>query len=151
MGRVVSWQSPLLRPPAVIVNQGATLCAFGTIVGAASVLSGSLTAGVLSTALSVTGAGVVVMAAVRAEDTTSRTLRLQLIIDGVTAFDYTSAANTTQDNGLIALGQSVLETTGVNVLRAGHPAVFNSSLVIKIASSLTETDKMRAVYSYWTV
>lgn len=108
-------------------------------------LSGALTANTLATALSVTGGGYCSIAAVQTADTTSRTLRLQVVVDGTTAFDATSAATTTSGAGIWAVG-----TNSGGSLFHGTPIRFNTSLVIKIASSITETDKLAVQYAYTT-
>ena len=112
-------------------------------------LSGALTANTLATALSVTGPGVLKWLAQYAMDTTSRTMRLQVIIDGVTVYDATTSACTTADLGQVAVG--VANAGGV----ATYPPhleqlTFVSSLVVKVASSLSETDKLGLGYVYHT-
>lgn len=126
---------------------GVTLNATQT---AKAVLSGALTANTLATIVSITGVGVAPIIALQTEDTTSRTLRLQVIVDGVTAFDSTSAALTTANKALIAVGDIVQTSAGNYTLIAGKPVRFFSSLVIKAASSLSETDKISVLYKALT-
>jgi hypothetical protein len=142
-------------PPKNIVNaystNGYTLGAndrsdaIALSLGAKSITSGALTAATLATVLSVTGSGVIDYLSVWKMDATSRTVRVQVTIDGVICFDSTSAAGATAATGPTVLGSS---QTGSY---AFEPVPFKQSLVVKIASSLTETDKLSIGYKYWTV
>jgi hypothetical protein len=111
--------------------------------GHREVLSGALTAATLSTLLSVTGAGRCPQLSAYAKDTTARTIRLVVEVDGVTAFDATSASVSARNSGIYAAAG------GTNPLSPGEPIVFTSSLVVKVASSLTETDKVAIAYSLY--
>jgi len=117
---------------------------------AISVNSGALTAGVLSTIFSATGGGVVMpLLTVSTKDTTSRTLRVVVEVDGDTvtpAFDYTSATITTNDTGVCLAGSS----RGGFTIQL-EPIRSSSSLVVKVASSLNETDKFRIQYHFQEV
>lgn len=139
----------------VIVNghsSGSTASGATAVAGGQfkTVASGALTANTLATALTVTGAGWCSAIHALTADTTSRTVRLQVIVDGVTAFDATSSAITTAASGLIAVGSPVTNSGGSVQLQEGAPIRFNASLVIKIASSLSETDKINVGYRYIT-
>ena len=139
------------RPPKLLV-QGNAVAGYtptvtgGATIGGKTILSGDLSAGVLSTALvSVSGSGELAYLEISAVDTTSRTLRLELTIDGTVVYDYTSAANTTVNNGAVVVGANESATApGVD------PINFNSSLVIKVASSLAETNLVRIRVKYRT-
>lgn len=118
---------------------------------AKAVLSGALTADTLATVVSISGRGWVPICAVQQEDTTSRTLRLQVIVDGVTVFDSTSAASTTQYRGIVAAGNHTQDTSGKYQLTDSSNAIrFLTSCVIKVASSLSETDKLSVLYKAYT-
>lgn len=104
--------------------------------------SGALTANTLATVLTVTGAGSCSYLAARAADGTTRTIRLQVIVDGATVFDATTSAAATAGVGLIAAG-SFNASSGA---QPNEPIVWNSSLVVKVASSLSETDKINTDY-----
>lgn len=106
-------------------------------VEAKEILSGALTSATLATALSLTGGGVISYLSIFAVDATARTLRLQLVIDGTTVFDSTSASNSTADKGTLIIGSQASAGWATE-----HDIPFNSSLVVKIASSLTETNKI---------
>jgi len=117
--------------------------------GCKQVLCGATTANTLKTVLSITGAGCIDLLALTAEDATSRTLRAKLTIDGSVVFDSTSAANTTAFAGLGVVGCALFISSTV----AGgtpDPTFFNKSLLLEVASSLTETDKMAISYRYKT-
>lgn len=111
---------------------------------AKTVASGALTSGVLSTVLSITGPGKCPLLAMASNDSTSRTIRMQVICDGVTVFDSTSAAISAINKGGIVVG--ILDNSGRVV--DGSQIYWNSSFVVKIASSLTETDSIRIAYRY---
>jgi hypothetical protein len=110
--------------------------------GAREVISGALTADTLATLLTVDGPGRIPMLTIYTKDATSRTLRLVVEVDGVTVFDATSSAISTTNVGMVATGSRV-ETI---YFIAGEPIVFSSSLVVRVASSLTETDKLAIAY-----
>lgn len=143
------------RATAAIVNAHSSGSPAGLTLNtsqlAKAVLSGALTANTLATVVSITGQGWVPVCAVQQEDTTSRTLRLQVIVDGVTAFDATSAASTTANRAIVAAGSHIQTSAGNYQLADGHPGIrFFASCVIKIASSLTETDKLSVLYKAYT-
>ena len=117
--------------------------------GAKVIASGALTSATLATILSVTGGGILEFLSISMPtgDATARTMRLQLTIDGIAVWDYTSASSSSwaQNDGAIIVGSA-------NAAATGSVAVpFNTSLVIKVASSVTETDKFNIGVKYWTV
>jgi hypothetical protein len=105
--------------------------------------SGELTANVLATALSVTGGGEVPFLTVGTKDTTSRTVRAKVTVDGVVVFDATSSAVTILGSGMAVVGYN--GGAGIYV-QAPAPIRFNSSLLVEIASSRTETGKVSISY-----
>lgn len=108
---------------------------------AKEVLSGPLTANVLSTLLSITVPGQIPFLTAYTKDATSRTLRLQVIVDGAIVFDAAASNISSTYYGLVAAGQAAGTALG-----PGNPIRFNSSCVVKVASSLTETDKVAVGY-----
>lgn len=110
--------------------------------GAREILSGALTANTVATVLSITGRGRVPFLTAYTKDATSRTVRLVVEVDGVTAFDATSSAITTSGAGIFA---AAFRLSGTATSPA-EPIVFNRTLVVKVASSLTETDKVAIGY-----
>ena len=111
--------------------------------------TGALTAGVLSSSLlSISGtAGALSDCAIHTTDATSRTLRIQIVADGVTVFDAISAATTTIGAGIWAVSGGQASTAQPVI---SQPIVFNSTLTVKVASSVSETDKTKLSYAYVT-
>ena len=99
-------------------------------------LSGSLTADTLKTMVSHTGRGRVNALMIYTKDGTSRTLRCKLTVDGVVVFDATSNAVASPGWGMIVIGGAI--TNSVEF----QPIDYQESLLVEIASSLTETDKV---------
>lgn len=136
------------RPPKVIINAYSTngftsLAGAGSAYGVKQVLSGALTANVLKTVLSVSGQGILNFLSFYSVNGTSRTLRCRLTVDSVVVFDSTSAA-TALSNGGGAVAGTFFTTPSAAILDQVN---FNSSIVVEIASSLTETDFMGISYS----
>jgi len=107
-------------------------------------LSGALVANTLKTLLTVTGGGSVPYLACYPMDTTSRSVRMEVTADGVVVFDATSnAAGVTAGFGILAAG-----CAGTGQAMHGDPITFNSSLVVKVATSVaSETDKVAIAYA----
>ena len=124
------------------VSSGNVPANVGTNMGR-EVLSGALTANTLKDIVSVTGSGQMELITAYAKNATSRTIRLVVVVDGATVFDATSNAVTGNGNGLVAVGQAL---SGGGVARSA-PVRFNSSCVIRVASSLSETDLVAIGYS----
>lgn len=115
-------------------------------VGAISTLSGALTAATLKTMLSVSGVGgTMSLLSLRAVDVTARTIRMKITIDGIVAYDATSASTTTANNGATIAGQFSSSTP-----MTFTPISWRSTFLIEIASSLTETDKLSLQWHYNT-
>jgi hypothetical protein len=140
-------------PPKVLVNAqsagGGSAGSFiaGIVAGnngnAKYFASGALTANTLATLLSVTGGGVVELLGAYCADATSRTIRVKIVIDGITAFDATSAAIAAGNQGIMCIGSG-----GTTIVPSFVP--FKSSLLVQVASSLSETDKIFTGIRYWT-
>ncbi len=109
-------------------------------------LSGALTANTYKDIVTVTGAGVLHSCAAIAVDATSRTIGIKIVIDGTAVFDAVSSAVTAQYDGLVAIG--ILDPGAYVSLPVD--IFFNSSLVISVKSSLSETDKVTLIYAYET-
>ena len=111
--------------------------------------TGALTAGVLSSALiNISGtAGELTSLYMTTNDATARTMRMEVVADGVTVFDSTTASVAASGSGFWAVANGQV-TSSVYV--STNPIVFNSTLTVKVASSLTETDKTQISYSYAT-
>ena len=125
------------RAPIAIVNAFSSGTPAGVSIvrqNALEILSGAVTSGVLKTVLSHTGAGCLKNLYVYTKDGTARTLRLKITLDGTSVFDSTSASISANGNGIVAVGP-VQDTAGDRVF-------YNASLLVEIASSLSETDKI---------
>lgn len=107
--------------------------------------SGALTANTLKNIVTVSGSGVVQFLNFFTGDATSRTVRLQVVIDGVTVIDYTSAAIAANGNGICTIGAYLFDK-----LCDLDAVPFLTSLAINIASSLSETDKIAVGIRYYT-
>ena len=152
MSNSLQFKTGVRRPVKTIVN-GFSSGGTHTQVPTASVmqslketLSGALTANTLATALSITGAGSLEFLCLGTKDTTARTVRMKITLDGNVAFDSTSDSVSTANYGIIGVGfcssnSSVMDTGDI---------YFNVSCLVEIASSLSETDKISIRYQYKT-
>lgn len=139
------------KPVALIINNGGIVATTLTSTGPnlsgsewnlLKVASGALTANTLKTLIDRTGAGKINFLTVTAQDTTSRTMRIKITIDGVVVYNVTSAANVTNGGGIIAIG-----AYGPTAAALVYGCVeYDTSFKVEIASSLTETNKL-AVFS----
>ena len=104
-------------------------------------LSGALTATTPKQVLTRTGRGRINALTDYTKDTTSRTVRIRLIVDGqaTPAFDATSNSITTSGAGMVVLGAFEGSTPSSQVWQ---PCDYNASVEVWIASSLSETDKV---------
>ena len=143
------------QPPKSIINAYSTSGVVTTPIylgGEAAKLVkvvsvGSVTAGVLKTILSVTGAGQIDFLCAQASDATARTLRVRVTLDGVVAFDSTTASNTISNLGMSVIGAAPNSSSVPMVLQ---PVFFNASLLVEFASSVTETNLSNVGYNYRT-
>ena len=135
------------KPPKALVNYATSGVAGYVASYGQSTLSGALPAATLKGVLNVSGSGVVNYVAAFVADTTPRTLRVKVVVDGITVADITSGAITIANYGLIAVGAGV--AAGGSGTTIDH-LTFNTSLVVQIASSLTETDKITTNIMYHT-
>ena len=142
--------SPILKVPSAIINRftlsGAAVALSALAGQLYSVYTGAHTATTLKELLNISGAGVLQLAALWVEDTTSRTIQLKIVMDGVTVFDVTTAAITTANVGIMGAGFFTSNTAATPILQ--H-LPFYSSLVISGATSLNETDKLNFSYVYY--
>lgn len=105
-------------------------------------LSGAMTAGAWTVVpgLSLTGAGQAALLAAYATNTTPRTVGLRVTVDGVEVFNATSNTVSSIGSGLVAAGKADSVAFGSSV-----PIRWNSTLLVEVKSSLTETDKIAVV------
>lgn len=143
-----------LKPKSIVTEQLAPKTNFGNTssnMRGYKVLSGDCTANTLKTILSVTGKGAISKLFLSARDTTSRTHRIKITIDGTVIYDSTSAANSTQDVAPV-IGNASYSHYGSNMVMDmdEFPLFFDYSLLVEYATSLTETDKTLIGYIYYT-
>ena len=129
-------------------SNGATPISLATNADDIVTLSGALTANTLKTVLSITGGGGVLRRlGMQTVDATARTLRMKITLDGTVVFDATSASINSGSYGIAAIGGF----SGVSGYSADADQVpFAASCLVEIASSLTETDKVKTYYLYRT-
>lgn len=116
---------------------------------AKTVTSGSTTAGVLKTVLSLSGTGVISFLAMGSADSTSRTHRLKVTLDGVVIFDATTAATANTTFVFSAIGCVVNTAASTHSAPNFEPLSFNTSLLIEYADSLSETGGAYLAYRYY--
>lgn len=105
---------------------------------------GSLTANTLTTVFSKTTAPISMsQLAIVTADATARTMRVVVEVDGVTVYDFTSSSNSASERCCILAGVQIY-----NQPLPLEPIRSESSVVIKVASNLTETDKFYIDYAY---
>ena len=107
---------------------------------------GELVAGDLSPVYSATGSGVINFLAAYSNDSTARTIRLKLTLDGGVVYDKTSASSTSSGAGLNPIGIWNQSTTTL----ALEPIAYNESILIEVASSLSETNKISILHGGYT-
>ena len=111
-----------------------------------NVNSGACTLNTLKTVLSVTGKGALTRLWLASADTTSRTHRIKITMDGTVVFDKTSSAVTTA-TPIVIHGDLTVGSGTNGPLIEGTPLIFDSSLLIEYATSITETDKAQIGYT----
>lgn len=111
-----------------------------------NVNSGACTLNTLKTVLSVTGKGALTRLWLASVDTTSRTHRMKVTIDGVVVFDKTSSA-VVSSAPIPIHGDTTLGSGANGPLIEGTPLIFDASLLIEYATSISETDKTQIGYT----
>ena len=127
--------------PTITISYPTTTSLSGQV---SSVLSGTCTAAILKTAVSVTGRGAISWLGVDSVDVTSRTHRLKITIDGVTVLDKTTVASIVANRTIHLIG-TAFSAIPSQVIE-GVPLFYDSSLLIEYASSNSETDKATISY-----
>lgn len=108
----------------------------------AKLLSGALAAGTWKPVLNLTGPGVLQFTGLGSIDYLSRTLSLQIVLDGVTCFSG-GVAVTDPSQGFIAVG-----TYQYGPLTTKQKLCFAKSCVVSVQSTVAETDKAQLLYAY---
>lgn len=106
-------------------------------------LSGVLAPNTPKVMLSVVGRGEVPLLSLTSVDSSNRTIRLIVVVDGQASpsFDAAYSGPTAPNLGLVAAGHVVGSS-----FSPGNPIRFNQSLLVSIASSVAETDKLALNY-----
>lgn len=127
---------------AISGTAGATLT---THIEGINTLSGAMTANTLKSFLSISGTGgEMPVLSVRTNDATARTIRVKITIDGL-AYDFTSASISASGVGVILAGSNSSANPSFT-----PPIRWKSTLIIEIASSVSETDKLTIEWIYNT-
>lgn len=130
-------------------SAGYTPAAIDADASAVQALSGAVTATVLKTLFNLTSvSGRISKLAIKTNDTTARTIRLVVTVDGSSVYDYTSALTSTADTGACIAGKGRVESAVY--LDRQPDIVFTTSCKVEYTSSLTETDKFTLMYIYNT-
>jgi len=141
-----------LKPKSI--NQGSLVqlvlnSVLSSVLPSNVVLTGSQVAATLATVLSITGKGALSYLAMQSVDNTSRTHRLKITLDGNVIFDNTSSATISQ-NIFPIIGRILMDNSNSPYAAVENYLLFDQSLLIEYASSLTETAKTRFGYIYYT-
>ena len=119
-------------------------------LNAKSVLTVALTANTLSTILSLSGSGTIDFLACQSWDSTSRTHRMKVTLDGTVIFDATSRAVASVAKYLPVIGSLVnLSSAAPTMSVIPQTIMFNTSLLVEYASSISETAKSYVSYNYY--
>jgi len=110
--------------------------------------SGALTANALADLLNESGsAGQIDQFSIKTNDTTARTMRVVIIVDGTTILDVTSASITSTHSGGVWAGV----VGASNELFQLPPIKYTNSIQLSYASSVTETGKFTTYLAYQKV
>lgn len=144
--------------PAGLINGSNTLSVVNIITDATVftandgflkvVATGALTANTLSTILSLSGKGAISYLGGLPVDTTSRTHRFKVTLDGTVIYDATSSATTAATRLMNIIGQIYQPASNASVV-IPEPIMFNTSLLVEYASSVSETAKTTIAYRYY--
>lgn len=114
-------------------------------------VTGSLTANTLATVLNLSGRGVISFLACSPVNTSARSHRLKVTLDGVVIFDATSVSVNTDAVYFPVIGQLVpINGAGGNFNYLQEPIFFDKSLLVEYASSLTEVGQTYIAYRYYS-
>lgn len=141
-------QKNLVMGPAKTLtnNQGGDNPIDANSLGAMSqVKTGALTANTWAQMLVISGPGVLEFAGLSSDDTTSRTISIQIVIDGVQLVNVSATTlGGSYGHGVMAVGQSYSGSY------AKQEIPFTTACTILVKSGLTETAKSTLFTSYRT-
>jgi hypothetical protein len=142
--------SPVTMAPKNIVNRTLTTTDAGFLSTSDKIvqlLSGAMTENVEKELLNISGAGVFQFCALTYIDATARDVRFRVVIDGTEVYDSSLASIQIAHSGFCAIGN--YNGTNLNIQIMQIP--FYSSFVVYATSTITETDKLKLWYMYYTV
>jgi hypothetical protein len=129
------------RSTTSVVNKSAAVD-LANVATANIALSGALTGNTLKTMLNISGAaGRMSLCLIRALDATTRTMRLVVTADGNVIYDKSITVSTDR-RGFGAAGIGGLGSAGSFITAPCTEILWQSTLLVQISSSLTETDKI---------
>lgn len=146
-----------IRPTGLINGASELKYIYTTLIGAYALLPGvkavspgAVTAATLKTVLSLSGKGAIAFLGVHHADNVSKSHRLKVTLDGVVIFDATSPVLPNGSYHCTAIGTLMVfdQTLGGGGI-VPDPLLFNSSLLIEYASSITETNGAEIAYRYY--
>lgn len=105
----------------------------------------AMTANTLYEFYSFTGRGRLNALSAYTIDSTARTIRVKVTIDGTVIYDATSSSISTSGYGVVPVG--VVSNSGALVFQ---PVEWQTSCLIEVATSVTETDKVATGINYET-
>lgn len=136
---------------ASVVNKNSTSSAGVTVSSASNVkilAAATLVAGTLQTALTIpSGRGTLNICHAQTSNATSKSVRLKVTIDGRVIFDSTSSVAT--NSAVTAVGfLTINENSTPTYMITGQPIAFKSSLLVEVASSVTEATGINTMVNY---
>lgn len=105
--------------------------------------SGALTTDTYKTMVTITGAGALHFVALKTVDAIARTIGLRITLDGGTPIEYVDAVNATTQ-GIVGVGFC----PDAGDVPTFQVVPFQTSCLIEIKSSLTETNKIQLATAY---
>lgn len=125
---------------------GVNALGINTTVNAKILAAAALVANTLQTALSITGKGSVNFAHAQTSSGTTKAIRLKITVDGRVIFDATSSA-ATGSPAITGVG-SVSDFNGAVKGIFFQPIAFATSLLIEVASTVTEATGVNTYVNY---
>ena len=131
-----------------VANQIQSTTITGVAIGqqAMVVTSGVSVANVLKTVLSVTGKGALTLLGFASADAAIRSHRIRVTLDGNIVFDTASIEAAHAADRFFLLHGGFSGSVSIMPVCEGVPLLYDQSILIEYASSLTETDKAKIAY-----
>jgi len=145
-------ESPILRPRTTIARKTTTIIAssLNPFNGALpSTLSGAMTANQWKDLIDIAGSGVLQFAALGAQNSTSRTVDFEIILDGNTIYPGSEAIAAAR--WFVGVGAVTLNSSSAVLAWSFDPKPYRSTLKIRARQTDTATDSLRLDYAHDTV